>query len=124
MKSYLKYIPDEELYRLLADVKAEVDKRSKVKPVKKEVEDTLMIKKYKDFCKAEAPDVLKMSQQPTHEEFVALINKHGTEKVKQVLRDMNNWKPLLSKRKNVIRTAETWLTTGKDADIKNHGVSM
>ncbi len=65
-------------------------------------------RKFNDWLSKNAPTVLKMSQPITKEEFVKLKADFKVDYIMDLLQQMHNWKPLLSKCKSAYLTFRNW----------------
>lgn len=70
--------------------------------------------KFNAFLKANCPRVCQMQKQITIREYIKLIQSKKRDQIIKTLTDMENWKPLLSKRVSVYLTILTW-TRPKEA---------
>lgn len=55
------------------------------------------------------PEVARMKKQMTYENAVNLSNKYSKKEIDLILNDMENWPPLVNKRKYVYNTIIAWL---------------
>jgi uncharacterized protein RhaS with RHS repeats len=68
-------------------------------------------KQYANFNKwilSNAPQVAKMKEQMTIGEFFKVRSQMSSEQLKDLLRTMHNWEPLLKKNRNVFLTICNW----------------
>lgn len=72
-------------------------------------EATVSYNKFVEWCKANAPTVLKVKRPISKEEFVKLRDKYGGEKVGAYLQKMDNWVPLTKKCASAYRTIINWI---------------
>lgn len=74
-------------------------------------------RKFNDWLSKNAPTILKMSQPITKEEFVKLKADFKVDYIMDLLQQMHNWKPLLSKCKSAYLTFRNWAR--KDDERRN-----
>jgi hypothetical protein len=65
--------------------------------------------RFLEVGKIDFPNVLKMKEPLTELQLAKLIQDHGKDKVVETLKDMHNWKPLLTKNTSANRTCEKWI---------------
>lgn len=65
--------------------------------------------KFVEWCKENAPAVLKVKRPISKEEFVKLRDKYGSNKMCIYLEKMDNWVPLTKKCSSAYRTLINWI---------------
>jgi hypothetical protein len=94
-------------------VKESKVKESKVKESKENKEEEVNLSpaflRFLEVGKIDFPNVLKMKEPLTELQLAKLIQDHGKDKVVETLKDMHNWKPLLTKNTSANRTCEKWI---------------
>jgi hypothetical protein len=77
---------------------------------------------FKDWVKRNTPNVAKMKEPFTLEQFYAIRENYTGSEVYVVLLKMHNWAPLLKKNTSAYLTANNWLNKDKkDQSDKQHG---
>lgn len=66
-------------------------------------------KKFEKWIKENAPDVAKLKEPFTIQQFVKISGKYSPEDVRRILKEMHNWKPLLTKKKSAYLTLNNWI---------------
>jgi len=64
---------------------------------------------FMNFINTYAPDVNKLTEPFTIEQFLKIKEKNTVQDIKEIILKMHNWKPLLTKSKSAYLTALTWL---------------
>jgi hypothetical protein len=75
--------------------------------------------RFLEIGKTDFPNVLKMKEPITELQLAKLIQDHGKDKVVETLKDMHNWKPLLTKNTSANRTCEKWIKKDKSGNTTN-----
>lgn len=76
--------------------------------------------KFNEWCKKEAPSVLKLKRPITRDEFYRLKERYGTQKMCEYLEKMDNWAPLTKRCTSAYKTVINWI--GRDEqNSKNAG---
>jgi uncharacterized protein YdaU (DUF1376 family) len=101
----------EAMLKHLEDVNVDVIKDS-IKGSDEEIETDLPTEPLHPlqlYVKEKFPSVSKMEVQLTHDNCIKLLEKYSNKQISDTLIAMENYKPLLSKSKNVYLTLLTWL---------------
>lgn len=88
------------------------DKRITENKEKKE-KDSLPTNPLAKHIRENFPQVARMDQQPTNEQYQALIGEYDRQYIKEYLNKMENYKPLARKNRSVIRTMRAWMEKDK-----------
>lgn len=84
------------------------DERKSGKPETHSQEDLNLFKKFQEFIKTDAPNVAKMKEPFTIDQFKSSLQKFGRDKLKDIVIKMHNWKPLLQKNVSAYLTLNNW----------------
>jgi hypothetical protein len=98
--------------------KVKYSKVKKSKEVKEETSSPAFLR-FVELCKNDCPNVLKMKEPLTEDQLSKLIKDHGKDKVVETLKDMHNWKPLLTKNISAKATCEKWIKRDKAKNTVN-----
>ena len=71
-------------------------------------------KEYQEKMREKFPRIMKMEQPLTLEEAKKLKGKYDSDMLKQIMYEMENWKPLLTKSVSAYRTIINWCNREKD----------
>ena len=70
--------------------------------------------KFKEWLRANAPNILKMQRPFTQQEFLKLKEEFGTEYMIAMIKQMDNWRPLLQKCTSANLTFRNWAKRDKE----------
>lgn len=76
-----------------------------------EIEDESLFGKFNNWLNKNMKSVKRMTTQMDESQFNELQNNYTLVQIKEIIEDMENWKPLLSRNKSVYLTARKWLKT-------------
>jgi hypothetical protein len=107
IKSYLTV--SKELNNTYDNVSVSVSETVIDKKVDEEKKETKPLHPLQKYVKEKFPSVSKMEVQLTHDNCIKLLEKYTNTQISDTLIAMENYKPLLSKSKNVYLTLLTWL---------------
>ena len=71
-------------------------------------EEKALYEQFNAWLKKNAPRVARMEEQMTLKQYLKIRKNMTKEAVKDLIRKMNNWKPLLQKNVSVYRTLDNW----------------
>lgn len=98
--------------------------QSKVKKTKEENNggeppaELVLFQKFKDWQKKNSPRVLDMKEPFTLEQYLEIKTKYTPEKLKEILVDMHNYKPLLTKNISAYLTLLNWAKRRQENPLK------
>jgi hypothetical protein len=114
IKSYLTVSKElNNSYDNVSVTETVIDK--KVEEEKKEPE---LLHPLQQYVKDKFPTVSKMDIQLTYDNCIKLLEKYNNKQISETLIAMENYKPLLSKSKNVYLTLLTWLRKDEKQEPK------
>lgn len=75
--------------------------------------------KFRKWISENAPNVGRLKEPFTEDEFMKLKQDFPIEQIQEILQDMHNWKPLLTKNINTNRTFRKWAQKNNDEKANN-----
>ena len=121
------------LSRRISDVvpetkRNEVEKKPEVEveigePPKHTPDEILFFKNFQDFIKNDAANVGKMKEPFTIEEYLKLKEKFTSKQIKDLILNMGNSKPLLSKNISAYRTFLNWMARDYNTEAPKNEIT-
>lgn len=93
---------------------AKVETKKVVPKNEEGVEENEDFVKFKGWLQSNAPNILKMQRPFTQQEFLKLKEEYGTEYMISMIKQMDNWRPLLQKCVSAYLTFRNWAKRDKE----------